>query len=389
MLEPSSPQEAKDFTKLAFEISEKFDRPVIVRTTTRIAHSQGIVETGEKDEVSLKDFIRDPQKYVMIPGHARPRHLIIEEKMRKAAEYSEKSGLNKIEWLGKKRGIITNGVAYQYVKETCPGDSVLKLGMTWPMPDALIREFAAGIQEIFVVEELDPFIEDYVKAMGIRVTGKDIIPLCDELTPDIVDSALNGKKKQNNYPEYKNNLPPRPPALCKGCPHGWVFNVLRKLDLTVIGDIGCYTLAVLPPYSAMHTQLCMGASIGMHHGFIQARPEDSLKSVAVIGDSTFIHSGITGLIDLVYNRGTGTIIILDNRTTAMTGHQEHPCTGKTLMGEDTYELNLEALVKALGVKRVAVVDPKDLQKLEETVKEEIAAAEPSVIIAKRKCILKR
>ena len=391
MLEPSNSQEAKDFTKLAFEISEEFDRPVIVRITTRVAHSQGVVEIGRREEVPLKEYSRMPQKHVMIPAHARPRHFFIEEMLNKLKDYSNRSEINRIEWAGRKRGIIADGVAYQYVKEVCPEDSVLKIGMVWPLPDALIREFAQGVDEVFVVEELDPFIEDYIKAMGIRVTGKEIIPICGELTPDIVDVALNGKRKADLYPAYKESpVPPRPPGLCRGCPHGWVFQVLKKLDLTVNGDIGCYTLAALPPYSSLHTQFCMGASIGMHLGFEKALGEEfAAKSVAVIGDSTFIHSGITPLIDLVYNKGTGTVIILDNRITAMTGHQDNPGTGRTLMGEETYALDFEALARAVGVKRVVTVDPRDMEKLEQVVREETAAREPSVIISKRKCILAR
>lgn len=388
MIEPSSPAEAREFTKYAFELSEQYDRPVIVRITTRIAHSQGVVELGERDEAPLKDFERNPKKYVMIPAHARPRHKFIEEQMVKLKELSNSSPLNRIEWAGRKRGVITNGVAYHYVKEVCPDDSVLKIGFIWPMPDERIREFAAGVEEVFVVEECDPFIEDYVRALGIRVTGKEIIPMLGELSPEIVDMALNKKKPLNDIPAYSGSIPGRPPALCKGCPHGFVFEVLAKLGLVVNGDIGCYTLAVLPPYSAMHSQGCMGASVSMHHGFELARGDEMARSsVAVIGDSTFIHSGITPLIDIVYNRGTGTVIILDNRVTAMTGHQDNPATGRTLMGEPTHELDFEALCRAIGVKRVVKVDPKDTREFERVVREEVAAREPSVIISSRKCIL--
>ena len=390
MLEPSDPNEACSYTKLAFEISEQFDRPVIVRTTTRIAHSQGVVEIGERADVAVKEFVRNPQKYVMIPAHARPRHVFVEEQLTKMREWSLTAGINRIEKGTTKRGIITGGVAYQYVKETCPNDNVLKIGMMWPLPDAMIREFAAMNDELIVVEELDPFIEDYVKAMGISVKGKDIIPLCGELTPDIVDMALNGKKHANDIAPYAGVIPNRPPALCKGCPHINVFNTLKKLDLVVNGDIGCYTLGVLPPYNAMHSQGCMGASVSMHLGFEKAHGAAiASKSVAVIGDSTFVHSGITGLIDIVYNGGTGTVLILDNRTTGMTGHQENPTTGKTLLGEPAPELDLEALCKAIGVKRVSVVDPQDIAKLEETIATETAAREASVVIVKRKCILKK
>lgn len=390
MIEPASPAEAKEYTKLAFDLSEMFDRPVIVRITTRIAHSQGIVSLEEKKNVPLKPYVRDFQKYVMLPAHARPRHRFIEEQMIKIRVYANQSPLNAIEWGSKKRGIITNGVAYQYVKEVCPEDSVLKLGFAWPLPDGIIRQFADAVEELYIVEELDPFIEDYVRGMGYRPKGKEIIPMLGELTPEIVDMAINKKKLLSDIPPYTSKIPGRPPALCKGCPHGFVFGILKKLDVVVNGDIGCYTLAALPPYSAMHSQGCMGASIGMHLGFEKARGDEMARnSVAVIGDSTFIHSGITPLIDLVYNRGTGTVIILDNRVTAMTGHQENPATGKTLMGDDTYELNFEMLAKAIGVKRVRTVDPKNTEEFEKVVREEIAAEEPSVIISLRKCILKK
>ncbi len=388
MLEPSGPAEAKEFVKLAFDISEQYDRPVIVRITTRIAHSQEIVNFGDRKEVPVKEFVRNPQKYVMIPAHARVRHKIIEEQLIKLKEYSNTSGLNRIEKGTTKRGIITNGVAYNYVKEVCPDDNILKIGMVWPLPDDMIRQFAESVEELYVVEELDPFIEDYVKAMGISITGKDIIPLLGELKPEIVDKAMNGKDPDQALPDYTTEMPPRPPQLCKGCPHGYVFRVLNKLDLNVNGDIGCYTLGVLPPYSAMHSQGCMGASIGMHLGFEKAHGDKlARKSVAVIGDSTFVHSGITPLIDLVYNKGTGTVLILDNRVTAMTGHQDNPATGKTLMGEETHELDLEMLSRAVGVKRVVKVDPKDMDEFERIVKEEVAAKEPSVIISLRKCVL--
>ncbi len=387
MIEPSSPAEAKEFTKIAFDISEQFDRPVLVRITTRIAHSQGIVELHDKKNVPLREFERNPKKYVMIPAHARPRHVFIEEQMKKLQEYSSQSNLNALEWGGTKRGIITNGVAYQYVKEVCPNDSVLKIGFIWPMPDALIRQFAEAVEELYVVEELDPFIENHVRSLGFNPVGKEVIPIVSELNPEIVDKALN-QRLIESAPPYSGSIPPRPPALCKGCPHGYVFEVLGKLDLVVNGDIGCYTLAVLPPYNAMHTQGCMGASVGMHHGFELARGSEMMrKSVAVIGDSTFIHSGITPLIDIVYNRGTGTVIILDNRVTAMTGHQDNPATGKTLRNEDTHELDLALLAKAIGVRRVVTVDPKNVDEFEKVVREEIAAEEPSVIISKRKCIL--
>ncbi|MCL1911481.1 MAG: thiamine pyrophosphate-dependent enzyme [Leptospirales bacterium] len=394
MIEPSDPAEAKEFTKMAFDMSEKFDVPVIVRITTRIAHSQGLVELGEApDSLPVKDFVRRPAKHVMIPVFVRQRHKFKEEEqIPRLKDFSNNSGLNRIEW-GKnnKRGIITDSVAYQYVKETCPDDSILKIGMCWPMPDRVIREFAGNVEEICVVEELDPYIEDYVKSLGINVEiGKNVIPILGELTPGIVGAALNGKTFSRNVPLYESEkIPDRPPLLCAGCPHSFVYTVLKKLDLHVNGDIGCYTLGVLPPYSSMHTQGCMGASIGMHLGMEKAKPDMARKSVAIIGDSTFVHSGITPLIDLVYNKGTGTIIILDNRTTAMTGHQEHPGSGKTISGEETHRLDLEMLSKAVGVRRVVTVDPKNMDEFERVVKEEVAAEEPSVIISLRKCSLQK
>lgn len=390
MLEPSDPEEARLFTKMAFDLSEEYDRPVIVRITTRIAHSRGIVTLEDRKDVPVKDFVRDPRKYVMIPAFARPRHKIIEEKMALLKQNASSYPFNRIEWDGRKRGIITDSVAYQYVKEACPGDSVLKIGMIWPMPDDLIREFAKGVDTLYVVEELDPFIEEHVKALGIPVTGKEIIPIMGELSPEVVDHALNHREILSTLPEYTAPIPNRPPGLCQGCPHAFVFEILKKLDLVVNGDIGCYTLAVLPPYSAMHSQGCMGASIGMHLGFEKAHGDRMARnSVAVIGDSTFIHSGITPLVDLVYNRGTGTVIILDNRSTAMTGHQENPSTGKTLRDEETHQLDLAMLARACGVKRVVTVDPRNVEELEKVIREETAAREPSVIITQRKCILKK
>ncbi len=392
MLSPSSPDEAKEFTRLAFDLSEQYDRPVIVRITTRIAHSQGVVSLGECQEVALKPFARDPRKYVMIPAHARPRHRIVEEKLIELKEFSNATKLNRIEWSSdgnRRRGIITDSVAYQYVKEACPNDSVLKIGMVWPLPDDKIKEFAKEVDELYVVEELDPFIEDYVRAMGIKVIGKEIIPILGELNPVIVDQAMN-KKEKISLPLYEKEIPARPPALCKGCPHAYVFEVLNKLNLHVNGDIGCYTLGVLPPYNAMHTQGCMGASIGMHLGVELAQGNAMARhSVAVIGDSTFVHSGIPALIDLVYNKGTGTVLILDNRVTAMTGQQDHPASGKTLMGEQTHELNIEAICRAVGVKRVFTIDPKKVEELEQLIVNEVATPEPSVIITNRICILVR
>ena len=389
MLEPSDPEEARAMTRMAFDLSEQYDRPVIVRITTRIAHSRGVVCPHTPQKIPLKPMARDPQKYVMIPMHARLRHPLVESQLDALRQYSNTSDLNRIEWGGRTRGIICDGVAYHYVREVCPEDSILKIGMVWPLPDALIREFAGGVDELWVVEELDPFIENYVKVLGLAVTGKARLPILGELNPDIVDQALNNRP-QPRVPVYPDSLPARPPQLCNHCPHRYVFEILRDLDLTVVGDIGCYTLAALEPLRAMHTQTCMGASIGMLLGIEKARgTEQAKRSVAVIGDSTFIHSGVTPLIDMVYNQGTGTVIVLDNRTTAMTGHQENPASGKTLKGDPAPELDLEQLARAIGVKRTVTLDPKDTTVLHQVIEREIAAPEPSVIIAKRKCILKK
>ena len=391
MLEPADLNEAKEFTRMAFDISEKFDVPVLIRSVTRLSHSQGLVELGERKEVPVREFVRNPQKYVMVPGHARPRHKFKEEVQIPALkEFSETSGFNKIIKRSPKRGIVASGIAYQYVMEVCPDDSVLKIGMPWPLPEKMIREFASQVEELYVVEELDPYLEDAIKAMGIKVKGgKNIIPIVGELSTEIVNAALNNVEFKPAVPLYDAaKTPARPPLLCKGCSHTFVFDVLKKLDLNVIGDIGCYTLGVLPPYEMMHTQACMGASISMHLGIEKAHGRELIKkTVAMIGDSTFVHTGISSLIDLVYNKGTGTVMILDNRITAMTGHQEHPGTGKTISGDPTFELDLEVVVKACGVKRVVTLDPKDTELLEKTILEEIEADEPSVIIAKRKCIL--
>lgn len=388
MLEPADPEEARLFVKKAFEISEKYDRPVIIRSTTRLAHSRGVVNLGERTEVPLKPLERNPKKFVMIPAHARPRHVFVEEQLNKIEEDANELSLNRIEWRNRKRGIITGGVPYHHVREACPDDSILKIGQMWPLPKKLIQEFAAGVEELYVVEELDPFIEDFVKAMGIKIIGKEILPICGELTPEIIDKALNNKEIKNSFPTFPEKLPSRPPALCKGCPHAFLFDAAKRLNLYVNGDIGCYTLGVLPPYNAMHSQGCMGASIGMNLGMEKARgAEFARNAIAVIGDSTFIHSGITPLIDIVYNKGTGTVVILDNRITAMTGHQENPATGRTLMGEPTHELDLEALCRAIGVKRVICFNPASTEEVEDVLRTETAVAEPSVIIIKRKCIL--
>ncbi len=396
-LEPSNSQEAKDMVAKALEISEQFDTPVMLRTTTRVSHSQSMVELGERQEIALKEYRKNPKKYVAVPAHAKMRRIEVEKRMQRLLDYSNNCDLNQITWADKEVGVITSGISYHYVKEVLPQASVLKLGLTNPLPVDLIKQFASQVNQLFVVEELEPFLESQIKAMGIKVVGKEIIPNMGELNPDIVAQAFKkiGIKVADRYQadsvplldESAPELPGRPPVLCAGCPHRASFYVLSKLKLTVTGDIGCYTLGAQPPLSAMDTCICMGASIGMAHGMELANPDTRGKTVAVIGDSTFLHSGITGLMDIVYNGGSSTVIILDNRITAMTGHQDNPATGKTLMGKPAPAVDLAALVKAIGVKRVQVVDPVEIERFEQTIKEEINAPEPSVIIARRPCAL--
>ena len=387
MVEPADSQECIDFVKAAYEISEQFDTPVILRTCTRVAHSQSIVETGERTELPLRLYTKDPEKYVMMPANAVGRHVFVEERMQKLAEFAEASGLNRVEMGDPKIGIVTAGICYQYVKEAFPQASVLKLGMVHPMPVRMIQEFAKQVEMLYVVEELDPVIETHCRVNGIRVDGgKNLFGLLGELSQRKVAQAL-GKE----CPEpvlFGEQVPVRPPVLCPGCPHRGLFYVLSKLKVMVSGDIGCYTLGALPPLGALDTTICMGASISGLHGFNQARGGDSAqKSVAVIGDSTFIHSGITGLIDITYNRGHSTVLVLDNSITGMTGHQQNPTTGLTLKNQPAPQVSIEKICGAAGVKRVRVVDPNELAALEAILKEELTAEEPSVIITRRPCAL--
>jgi len=390
MLEPSDSQEAKDFTAMAFQLSEKFDTPVMLRTTTRVSHSKSIVLTKEPSPpIAPPKLIKDPMKFVMLPANARKRHPVVEKRLEDLHRFAETFDGNRIEWGNNKIGIITSGISYQYAKEAMPEASFLKLGMVFPLPEKLIRSFASRVEKLFVIEELDPFIEEQVKAMGIEATGKTAFPLCGELTPALVAKGLTGFTPPP-LEEISKTLPPRPPIMCPGCPHRGIFSILSKLKLFVTGDIGCYTLGFLPPLSAIDTCVCMGASIGHAMGLDKALGEDALgKVVAVIGDSTFLHSGITGLLNVVYNKGAVTLIILDNRTTAMTGRQDHPGTGFTLQGEEASQVDLVKLVKALGVKHVKVVNPYQLAVTERVIKREIQRPEPSVIIARAPCVLSR
>jgi len=387
MLEPADSQECKDFVKTAYEISEKYDTPVLVRLSTRVSHSLSTVDLEERVAYELKEYKKDIGKYVMMPGMARKRHLIIEERMASLKTFAEKSPLNQVYWGDRKIGVISSGIAYQYAREAFGNVSYLKLGMVNPLPEKLIADFAAEVDTLYVVEELEPFLEEQIKALGIKVIGKDRLPVTGELNSSILREKLLGEGGEAE-PLSAGEVPGRPPVMCPGCPHRATFHVLKKLKLTVVGDIGCYTLGALPPVGAMDICVCMGASIGIAHGMEKARGRDFAgKTVAVIGDSTFIHSGITGLIDLVYNKGTSTVIILDNSITGMTGHQENPTTGYTIKGEPTKQVNLVKLGEAIGIERIKIVDPFNLRELEEIIKEELAVDEPSLIIAQRPCAL--
>ncbi|NLX63498.1 MAG: indolepyruvate ferredoxin oxidoreductase subunit alpha [Clostridiaceae bacterium] len=387
VIEPSDSQECKDFTKEAFRISEEFDTPVIVRLSTRVSHSQGIVELEDRENYVLKPYVKNPAKYVMMPAMARRRHISVEERMAKLREFAEKSLLNRIEWGNKKIGVITSGVAYQYAREAFGDVSYLKLGIVYPLPENLIKEFASQVETLYIIEELEPFIENQCRKMGLKVTGKDKLPVIGEYSAGLIKEKLLGETPEK-LNDIQDEAPARPPVLCAGCPHRATFYVLKKLKLTVSGDIGCYTLGALAPLESVDTTICMGASVGVAHGLEKARgKEQSKKTVAVIGESTFIHSGITGLIDMVYNNCSGTVIILDNSITAMTGHQHNPTTGYNIKGEPVKKVDLAKLCQAIGVERVKVCDPFDLKKFEQIVKEEVAADELSVIIAQRSCAL--
>lgn len=387
MIEPSDSSEAYRFTKLAFELSEKFDCPVLVRPTTRISHAMGLVEVGQRKEGPLPiELKKDPAKLVMLPGYARPRHPKIEARMRELEEFAETFEENRIEMGDADIGIITAGISYLYVKEALPDASIIKLGMAWPMPKKMIRDFASRVKKLYVVEELDPFIEDFVKSLGIEVTGKAVIPICGELNPAVVRAAILGGSAKKIA--FDSELPPRPPIMCPGCPHRGLFWVLKKEKVFVCGDIGCYTLAAQKPLEALDTCLCMGAGIGQAFGIEKALGDEGRgKVVAVIGDSTFAHSGITSLMDIAFNRGRVPVIILDNRTTAMTGRQGNPISGLSACGENTNCVDIEALAKSLGIKNVAVVNPYDIDQTQKAVAKSLGAETASVIITRSPCVL--
>ncbi len=384
MLEPSDSREALEFTKLAFDMSEKYDTPIIVRMTTRTSHAQGIVEVGDRADIALKDYTKDVDKYVMMPGMARKRRLYVLKREKELAEAASTMEINSIEYAGKDIGIICSGVAYQYVKDAMPEVSVLKLGMVYPLPDKLIRDFASNVKELYVAEELEPFLQDSIASMGINVMPRRFEPY-GELSSNMVLQAF-GKQTLEAYEE--NNAPMRPPVLCPGCPHRGTYHVVSKLKLYVTGDIGCYTLGSLPPQKSIDTCICMGASIGQALGMEKARGKDfARKLISVIGDSTFLHTGINGLMDMVYNGATSTVLILDNRITGMTGHQQNPSTGKTLKNQPTHAIDIEALCSAMGVPNVRVCDPFDIEGLELALTEELERESLSVIIARRECAL--
>lgn len=387
MLEPADSAEACEFTKKAFELSEEFDTPVIIKMCTRVAHSQSVVELGERIEAETRPYEKNIAKYVMMPANAIRRHPVIEERTRRLAAYADNCAFNRVEPGDTKLGIITSSTSYQYAKEVF-GDraSILKLGMVNPLPEKLILDFASKVEKLVIIEELDPIIENHCKQLGLVVTGKDVLPIEGEFSQNLIAGKLGLEIPAAKCLEEP--LPARPPVMCAGCPHRGLFFTLAKNKCTVLGDIGCYTLGAAAPLSAMDMTLCMGASISALHGFNKALGEESEgKTVAVIGDSTFMHSGMTGLANIAYNQSNSTVIILDNSITGMTGHQQNPTTGFNIKGDPAGKIDLEALCRAMGFERVRVVDPYDLAECDRVLKEELAAAEPSVIISRRPCVL--
>ena len=394
MFEPADSSECKEFTKYAFEFSEKYDTPVLLRLHTRVSHSRSIVETNEPLPQVIKDYVKDSSKNVMMPANAIKRHVVVEDRTKKiiadTSADNGKVGLHRVEMRDTKLGIITAGASYQYVRDGAPNASVLKLGMVWPLPFDLIKEFASKVERLVVVEELDPFIENEIKANGIKCEGKELFTLLGEYTADMVRCALTDDPKFEKGIEASKlpNTPGRPPVLCAGCPHKGLFLALNRLKVQVMGDIGCYTLGALPPMQALDACVCMGASVGMAHGFDKATDgADSKKTVGVIGDSTFMHSGITNLLNAVYNESAITLIILDNSITGMTGHQQNPGTGKNIRLKDAPSLDLEGLCRSLGVSSIRVVDPVETYDCEKVIKEELEKDVVSVVIARRPCAL--
>ena len=389
MLEPSDSQEAKDFVIMGLDLSEKFDTPVLLRTTTRVNHSKSVVDLGTRNNVPKKTYIKNMTKNVLLPVNARKKHGLVEERLQKLADYGYECAFNRVEWGDLSLGIITSGISYQYAREIFPNASFLKLGLTNPLPVKLISEFAAKVGTIYVIEELDPFLEEQIASRGIKVQGKQKLPIFGEFNPDIIAASFEVEPPKQHQVQDAVPIPARPPVLCPGCSHRGIFYVMKKLKLAVTGDIGCYTLAATPPLDSMDTCLCMGASVGYAQGLEKATGEELKgKLIGVIGDSTFLHSGITGLIDLANNQAVTKICILDNHITAMTGHQENPGTGLTLRREATNRVDLAEICRAAGVRRVVRVDPYNIEETTAVFKQELAADEPSVIIADAPCIIR-
>ena len=386
MVEPSDSQECKDFVKIAFELSEQFDTPVLLRTCTRVAHSQSLTELLPRQELPLKEYEKNGPKYIAAPSNAVRRHVVVEERMKALAQFAETTGLNRAEMAGTALGVVTSGTSYLYVKEVLPEASVFKLGLVNPLPVEALRAFSEKVERLIVVEELDGVIETHLRSHGIRVDGgKDLFGPLGELSQGQLRAALGLETPESHA--YGEPIPGRPPVLCPGCPHRGLFTVLSKLKLTVLGDIGCYTLGTAAPLNALDSVVCMGASIGMAHGFTTVRPEKAASTVAVIGDSTFMHSGMTGIVNVAYNKGISTVLVLDNAITGMTGHQQNPTTGLTLRQQPTVAIRIEDVCRAAGISRVRVVDPQDMAGVETALREELAVAEPSVIIVRRPCML--
>ena len=385
VIEPSDSSEAKEYIKMAFELSEQFDRPIVYRTTTRLAHSQGLVTLEDRKVPEDKPYVKDIRKTVMMPGNAKLRHIEIEKRNKELAEAANTLPINRVEMNDTKIGVITSGIPYQYVKEALPNASVCKLGLVNPLPRKMIEDFASKVDKLYIVEELDPVIEEQVKSWGIECVGKDIFTVQGEYSANMIRERILGEALEIDQPAA---VPGRPPILCPGCPHRSVYYTLKKLKIHAAGDIGCYTLGAVAPLSVVDTTMCMGSSISTLHGMEKAKGKEYIKNwVAVIGDSTFLHTGVNSLMNMVYNQATGTVMILDNSTTGMTGHQDHAATGKTLMGDPTYAIDIPGLCRAMGIKNVVEVNAFDIETLEKTIREEVAKDEVSVIITKSPCVL--
>ena len=385
VIEPSDSSEAKEYIKMAFELSEQFDRPIVYRTTTRLAHSQGLVTLEDRKVPEDKPYVKDIRKTVMMPGNAKLRHIEIEKRNKELAEAANTLPINRVEMNDTKIGVITSGIPYQYVKEALPNASVCKLGLVNPLPRKMIEDFASKVDKLYIVEELDPVIEEQVKSWGIECVGKDIFTVQGEYSANMIRERILGETLEIDQPAA---VPGRPPILCPGCPHRSVYYTLKKLKMHAAGDIGCYTLGAVAPLSVVDTTMCMGSSISTLHGMEKAKGKEYIKNwVAVIGDSTFLHTGVNSLMNMVYNQATGTVMILDNSTTGMTGHQNHAATGKTLMGDPTYAIDIPGLCRAMGIKNVVEVNAFDIETLEKTIREEVAKDEVSVIITKSPCVL--